>query len=467
MLRRFILMASALCLWGWSDPAFGQTGPRRLGTAASVGQAGSPKSRTRPGIAQSSWFADDEPDLMPPLKRVSPPQAAAAAPAGGTAETEYEPLASPVATWGSFNQPPPPDIQPPTVEYTQVHPAHGIIQEEDGHEYQKFITTPQDIFPTTSRDGYEFINLYRPDGLAPIGVIGDHTLNAGGQMLVSYRYERLGYDGNLDGTNALSTSDVLKQFPIAATGMLSETHRFLAEYATSEDLTFMVQLPLVHDMLHHTTASGGQITTDTTDLGDVQLTALYVLKRWNRQQIHLNFGVSIPVGSLDALDTPIVPGSPDGSYPTRMSSGDWGLLPGITYRGQSDWYSWGAQAIGTTWLGRNRYDYAPGDQVNLNLWGARRWCDYFSSSFRLQGLIMSNVQGADPRLDQTLVQTNRPDLQAGQRLNVLFGANFYLPDGRFPGQRISIEGGIPAYQSLSGPQLRQNYLLTVGWQMIF
>jgi hypothetical protein len=48
---------------------------------------------------------------------------------------------------------------------------------------------------------------------------------------------------------------------------------------------------------------------------------------------------------------------------------------------------------------------------------------------------------------------------------VIPGLSFDVP--RFKGQRIALEVGIPIYQELDGPQLKQNWSLKTGWQWVF
>ena len=77
------------------------------------------------------------------------------------------------------------------------------------------------------------------------------------------------------------------------------------------------------------------------------------------------------------------------------------------------------------------------------------------------------MRNADPRLDQALSPTNDPLLQGGNRLDLLFGVNVFLPNTRLPGQRLSIEARRAGYQSLNGPQLGSSWLMTFGWNWVY
>jgi hypothetical protein len=353
----------------------------------------------------------------------------------------------------------------PVYEYELAGPPVGFLQQEANQAYRRPVADPGSLLRDDSRINLP-IDLYRPDGLAPIGVTGDHTLKAG-TMLVSYRYNTNNYLGNLNGTHPLGNADVLAKFPLAPTRERAQTHLMLIEYGLTDDFTFLGQLPIQENNIDFISRGGRGSNDNNTQVGDINLSGLYVLKRWNRQQIHLNMGMSIPVGIINTLNNFPVFGDARLTYPVRTSSGSYDLLPGLTYRGQTDRWTWGAQAIGTIRTGRNAYGYELGDAVDMTAWTARRWGERWSTSARLDERIWTHIRGADPRLDPALVEVNQPSLQGGRRLDLLFGLNYYLPDGRFPGQRISVESGIPIYQSLHGPQLRSRWQLTVGWNMIW
>ena len=60
-----------------------------------------------------------------------------------------------------------------------------------------------------------------------------------------------------------------------------------------------------------------------------------------------------------------------------------------------------------------------------------------------------------------------PESAAGQRIDLLFGLNLFRSDGRLAGNRITLEGGLPVYQSLDGPQLETSWRIQVGWEFTF
>ena len=306
----------------------------------------------------------------------------------------------------------------------------------------------------------------RPDGHAPIGVMGDHV-HGKGEWMFSYRYMFMSMDGNRDGTENLSTNDVLEDFMVSPKDMTMEMHMLGVMYAPSENLTLMGMVPFVSKEMDHVTRMGTNFTTNSDGLGDIKFTGLYKILNQNRQTVHLNLGFSLPTGSIDERDdTPagddvILP------YPMQIGSGTVDLRPGVTYLGQSDNWSWGAQANTVLRLGENSRGYTVGNRYQLTGWAARKLNDNVSLSLRLDGETWENYDGADPALNPAVIPTADPDLRGGTRLDVGVGLNTYFPDSFLPGGRLAAEFEFPVYQSLDGPQLETDWQFTVGIQSAF
>jgi len=303
----------------------------------------------------------------------------------------------------------------------------------------------------------------RPDGHAPIGVMGDHSHKAGDWM-ASYRLGVMSMGGNQTGTASESVDEVLADYPVAPTGMTTFMNMFGVMFAPNSRITLSAMLPYTIKDMDHLTRMDQAFTTKTDGIGDVSLTALIVLKRWGRQQVHLNLGISAPTGSVtETGDTPAGPDTPL-PYPMQLGSGTWDLLPGVTYLGQTDWWSWGGQATGIVRLGENDQDYRLGNAFNTTAWGARRISHAISTSLRLALASWGNIHGADPSLNPAMVPTADPDLRGGTRLSIGLGVNLLGTGGFVKGQRLAAEFLVPVYQDLDGPQLKTDWVLIGGWQ---
>ena len=140
-----------------------------------------------------------------------------------------------------------------------------------------------------------------------------------------------------------------------------------------------------------------------------------------------------------------------------------------------------AGAVGPVVLGRAIHRYAasgrkqqclhPGNRFMVTGWGARQWLDWLSTSVRLDAYLWENIDGADPKLAHALrmrmVPTADPARRGGERVDAGFGVNVYIRRGALKGHRIAVEGRVPLYQSLDGPQLETDWVLAVGWQYAF
>ncbi|MBE9114972.1 transporter [Lusitaniella coriacea LEGE 07157] len=306
----------------------------------------------------------------------------------------------------------------------------------------------------------------RPDGHAPIGVMGDHTHSAG-EFMFSYRFMYMNMDGNRSGTDSLSEAEVLQQFPVTPVDMTMKMHMFGAMYAPTNDLTLMAMTSYIFKEMDHLTRRGVRFTTNTQGFGDSKLVALYRILNRDRQRLHLNLGLGLPTGSIgERDDTPagqdvILP------YPMQIGSGTFDILAGATYLGQQDRWSWGAQVLTTLPLGENSNGYRLGNQFNATGWGAYKWTDWLSASVRLNGKTWGDIDGADSRLNPMMIPTADPNRRGGTRLDLGLGLNLYAPQGSLAGTRLGIEFSLPIYQSLTGPQLETDWKLTVGVQAAF
>lgn len=302
----------------------------------------------------------------------------------------------------------------------------------------------------------------RPDDHAPIGVMGDHR-HKEGEWMASYRFRYMNMDGNLNGSSSVSEATVLGRYMISPVEMDMSSHMVGLMYAPSDRVTVSLMLPYMSKSMKHVTRAGTNFTTSSSGLGDIKAAALIGLWENEKHNLHLNAGLSLPTGTIDARDT--TPAGPDSllPYPMQLGSGTLDLMPGLTYSGHTEDWSWGAQALATIRTGSNSNGYRLGHAGDFSLWGARKWNDNVSSSLRLNALAWGDISGRDARLNPAMIATADPKLRAGSRLDLLLGLN-----GNFGnGHRLAIEGGVPIAQSLDGPQLKTKFVITGGWQFSF
>jgi hypothetical protein len=316
---------------------------------------------------------------------------------------------------------------------------------------------PQDL------TGMSLEDLLHED-ITPVNVLGSHThLNQG--FMAGYRYMFMDMEDNLEGTRVASPSEVLKSYPVVHTRMTMEMHMVELMYAPSDRLTLMAMIPYDVKTMDHLFRNGTRNTDVSSGLGDVSFMGLVNLLGDPRGQGHrliLNAGFTAPTGSIDEGE--------DGKrfeYEMQLGSGTFDLEPGLTYLGESDTFAWGAQVLGTVRLGSNDHDYRLGNAYRLSAWTQLKVTDWFGPSVRLDWHAWETIHGADPSLDPTRNPAFDATKQAGERLDFLAGLNFYLGKGPLKGNRFSVEGGVPLYQRLDGPNMGVNWLITAAWSYSF
>ena len=306
---------------------------------------------------------------------------------------------------------------------------------------------------------------HRPDDHAPLGVMGDHVHHAG-EFMLSFRSSFMGMRGNRDDGDRLSTSDVLADFPVTPTRMNMEMHMAGLMWAPSDRITLMAMVPYVRMDMDHETRMGGRFTTRSEGLGDISVSGLFSVFRNEQHRVQLNLGLGLPTGSISAEDdTPL--GRTRLPYPMQIGSGTFDALPAVVYAGRADAWSWGGQLRAKIRLHRNRRDYRRGHEIGVTAWLARELLPWASASLRLDYLRFGDFEGADPGLNPMLIPTARPDLRGGQRLDLLLGLNTLVTGGPLAGHRFALEGGVPIFQRLDGPQLETDFRVVAGWQKAF
>jgi hypothetical protein len=307
---------------------------------------------------------------------------------------------------------------------------------------------------------------------APIGVMGDHT-HKKGEVMLSYRYMRMGMDGMRDNDDRISRSEVLADpnFAITPKNMDMEMHMLGAMYAPIERLTLMVMIPYVRLKMDHRRADGLTFTTRSEGLGDVRVSGMIDLWEEGHHKVHGTLGLSFPTGSITKQDKLPPPVPPAGQtrrlpYPMQLGTGTFDFLPALTYNGHSDAWSWGSQISAEIRLNENHADYRVGDQYALTAWGARELAKWVSSSLRLEWSQIVNIRGGDDNIVGP-VPTTDPGRRAAMRLDLLAGVNFIVPSTPLEGIRFAVEAGVPIYERLDGPGLETDWLATVGVQYAF
>ncbi|PYL71623.1 MAG: hypothetical protein DMF26_18870 [Verrucomicrobia bacterium] len=309
--------------------------------------------------------------------------------------------------------------------------------------------------------------------LMPFGIMTGEA----GKWMVGYQFTHEKMDGSLVGTDDISVSQILKQFPNAPTDMTMDMHMWMVMYAPTERLTLSAMIPYIRKEMNNVSVDGSRFVMRANGIGDLELRSGYLIFQTadKRHQLLLNGGIGVPTGSIDE--------EMDGfrvDYCMQPGSGTVSLQPGLTYLGQTTSWSWGADFKATVRLGRNDHNYRFGNRYESRAWIMRQLTSWLTISTGLNSAVWENIEGADPDLDLMMEQTTDPNLQGGKRLDASFGLTFCpgmacchggqcCSAGQkfLDGQQLFVEGRLPIIQSLDGPELENSWTINIAWQWMF
>jgi hypothetical protein len=277
-------------------------------------------------------------------------------------------------------------------------------------------------------------------------------------------------DGLLAGSKNISANDANSTFGFPL-GMLPkdmkmDMHMFGTMYAISNKWTLMAMVNYLDNEMSMQSAMMG--TMESKGISDIKLAGLYDLAQWDDgRRVHLKLGLNLPTGSIDEKHNGNILG-----YGMQLGSGTYDFEPAITYLGQTENYSYGAQLGGILRIGENDQDYTLGNRFEAALWGARKITDSLSASAKFDYSSQSEIDGSDARLKMRREMmrgtmdspTFDPNSQGRDITTFGLGLNYYFQNNGLSGHRLAAEWETPIDQKVNGVQLELDSVWTLGWQ---
>lgn len=306
----------------------------------------------------------------------------------------------------------------------------------------------------------------RPDGHAPINVMGDHS-HKKGEWMFSYRFMNMSMDGNLKSSDDINNQEGFINYMVLPQKMTMNMHMLGAMYAPSDKLTIMLMTNMLTNSMDLKMRNGNEFTTESNGFGDVSISGLVKILNKKRQSLHANIGISIPTGDIDQRDdTPMMSDAPL-AYPMQLGSGTWDPILGFTYLGQSDKFSWGLQSKLKFRAGENEETYKLGNEFNTNVWGAIKVSNSISFSGKVNYKNLGEISGSDPDLNPMMMPLFSNKNSGKNQLDLAIGSNYYVFKGSLKNLRIGAEVGFPVSQNVNGIQMKQKLMGTLGLQYSF
>lgn len=327
----------------------------------------------------------------------------------------------------------------------------------------------------------------RPDGHAPIMVMGDHTHSAG-EWMVSVRHMRMNMEGMRSSETNRSSQEVFSaNYTVTPANMAMDMTMIGLMNAPNDKVTLMAMIPYIDTEMDHEifpmaaplialNNGSRQFTTRSSGWGDLKIAGLFPFHRSKEARAHFGLGVSLPTGSIGETD--LIPG-PGGRLsrqmpaPMQLGSGTVDLMPSVTYVRQKESWSFGWQARAIARLDENHHNYRLGNQIDVSSWISTNLSSQFSLSGRLRYNRAGEMKGTQSDIgfnppfapSRRTVTTAFSENYGGQRIDAAIGLNFTATEGSLKGNRFAIELSAPIMEDLNGYQLSTKSIVTAGWQL--
>ncbi|MEQ1529424.1 MAG: DUF3570 domain-containing protein, partial [Methylococcales bacterium] len=285
---------------------------------------------------------------------------------------------------------------------------------------------------------------------APAGVMFDHLLNQSGDIMIGYRYMYGNQAGAmLQGSNTFSDQALVGQACknqacyVAPDNMNMHMHMLDLMYAPTDWLTLMLMPQFVDMHMTLRSLNGAPGVDESTDpgtdaaikhanhehttggIGDTGMYALFKVFDTHQHHVHATIGLSAPTGDVGIKlrdshrqELGFI------HYGMQLGSGTWDFKPSLTYTGQLQDWSWGAQISGTTRLeDKSSSGFAFGDVLQNTAWGSYQMLNWLSASVRglytVQGRLKHQYQGTYHKIGPM----DYPGSYGGRFWDVGFGLN--------------------------------------------
>ena len=328
----------------------------------------------------------------------------------------------------------------------------------------------------------------------PAGVLFGHMLEQH-QWMFAYRYRYQSVAGDLlHGQQAVSDVQAVNNGCegnpcfVAPTDMTLHMHMFNIMYAPTDWMTLML-MPQFVDMsmnmreLAGRPRSGSETNSyrgiavshtrhehETGGLGDTGIFALFRLFQDSMHHLHLTLGVNAPTGDYD-FGLRGAHGYTLGliHYGMQIGSGTWDLRPNLTYTGQWNDVSWGAQVNLTKRLGKSETGFAFGDILQATAWTGYKLTDWLNASVRGIYTTQGSLRGAyrNKRADVKVGTMDYGSNYGGRYWDLGVGLTATFNQGNFAGNSVSVEWLQPVINDVNGYQRERDGSLVVNWHYMF
>ena len=314
----------------------------------------------------------------------------------------------------------------------------------------------------------------------PAGVFGANAIDEG-RLMIGYTPMYMHMQDNYIGSSGVSAETIVTTVPsavklgngtsemyrIVPTSMNVSAQMFHVMYGVADGVTLMAMTSYLDKSMNMTTYAGssgakvlGQSSGVTSGFGDTALNSLWRIYRSGTGSAQLGLGLSLPTGSINETTSMLSPANRmmtmRASYGMQLGSGTLDFLPGLTYTGHEERWSWGTAYRGRIALNGNSNGYRYANKHELDLWGGYGLTHGVTLTGRLAGSTQGAIRGADAQISGLMPGSN-PAFYGGRRIDLFGGVDIPGKAMGFKSGKLSIEAGNTVYRNLNGPQLGSSW----------
>ncbi len=302
-----------------------------------------------------------------------------------------------------------------------------------------------------------------------------HHHHAAGSLMFQYKYMRMFMKNLLDGSKQVTPGKIVDmmgdyRYMMSPESMTMDMHMIMAMYGLTDKLTMMSMFHYLDNKMLMIDRAGERRTMESNGLGDTHVAVMFHAL----PNLTAHVGLSLPTGNIDETATMEMNGmtmTGNQPYAMQLGSGTYDLLAGANYNMSIKNWLLGAQMNYIHRFETNDNGYRLGNKLSADGWAKWSVNPRTGISLRLNLERWQAINGFDPDITQTMVMNNMtmrttptafPSQYGGTRLNAFFGLSGRTRGGGFG---FAMEYGLPLYQTLNGPQMRQDAIVsaTLDW----
>lgn len=216
---------------------------------------------------------------------------------------------------------------------------------------------------------------------------------------------------------------------------------------------------------HHHGAAGHE----SGAVSDTYFSSLIKLLDIPGHRVHVNLGFSAPTGKTDIKIRRTH--KEDGGlihFGMQLGSGTWDFTPSLTYLGERNRWSWGAQFSGVKRMeAHNKSGYRLGDVFQATGWGGVDLTHWLTATVRGAYTWQDAIHRDFNQFNARIGPMDFPRNYGGQFWDMGFGVNARIPSGRFAGNQFGFEWVQPVRSDFNGFQLNRQGMLSATWSYQF